>query len=76
MASHARPEHAAPLRDNDPRHRADAEPLQSSASLRERLRTSSANWLIVRRERAASARPIATERAQNATYLLLQVRAP
>lgn len=73
IAGYARPEHAAPLDDNDPRHPRPRELLAAPEALRARVREMRAHWLVVRRERAELARQIGQERARNDGYVLFEV---
>lgn len=73
IAGFARPTHAAPLDDNDPRRARPVDALKSPATLRSRLREQRIGWLVVRRQRAALAQPFGRERAQNTTYALFEL---
>lgn len=75
IAGFARPEHAAPLDDRDPRKPRPPDPFVSEAALRARLRGSGARWLVAPRAHARIAASQGAIRKRNTDYVLVELGA-
>jgi hypothetical protein len=71
-AAYGRPTRSAPFDDRDPRTPRPPDAFASPAALAERLRTAApSTWLVVTRAHAPVALAAGTERASNASFLLV-----
>jgi hypothetical protein len=74
-AAYGHPSRSAPLDDHDPRRPRPPDAFASRAALAERLGAAPSAWLVVTRAHAPVALALGTERAANASFLLVTPRA-
>jgi hypothetical protein len=74
IAGFARPEHALPLSDHDPRRGSTPYPGTFEERLHQALRQNAARWLVAPVERASRIHGRADELARNSRYALFELR--